>query len=329
MPSLLLCDATCPTDSIDSELGLPEGLIRDTRGQPARWMQANTPYLLGHAPHWSDLNIGCSLEPQGTMLTSICLDYGGTTALALADLRQELQQLGREALTGTGAAAGVTHSRIDRFRRAVHDYQDAMLAYHRATHGAPLTAPARRAALDRVRHAGSTLNLEFAQELSAASRRLTPRFRALASGDPRVPDMIRHTRKVARLDVASQIEATRLIQLARNARRAGRLALIIDLGLRFHDVHEDMAAGKDWRRRMFVETGGFMGAAVTGLLAGRLAAGMVGLAVAGTRSGWVLILAGGAAATAITAASNFGDAAGQTIVGQWYDSIVEQQRAES
>ncbi len=117
MPSLLLCDTTHPTDTIGRELGLPEGLIRDRYGQTPRWMRANTPHVLGSDPHWSDLALCASLEPHGSMLTRMCLHYGGATTLALADLHQELAA-GSSASDDLGkAAAGDLYDKLMEARK--------------------------------------------------------------------------------------------------------------------------------------------------------------------------------------------------------------------
>ncbi len=116
------------------------------------------------------------------------------------------------------------------------------------------------------------------------------------------------------------------MQLARHAKRVGQGIWIVDLGLRIHDVYQDYESGADWKRRMFVEAGGFMTALAAGELATKLAVSAVGVAAVTTRSGWVVLLVGGAATAAATAATMAGDAVGQGVVGSLYDSIVESQQ---
>lgn len=311
MPSLLLCDETIPTALLGRQLGLDDDQIRDRFGKVPRWVQADTPYLLGCEHDWGEQDLCAMLEPQGPMLTRMCLDYGPRTTLALADMREELKRIGDHARTAAGAGAELFDKRMGRFLKAVDEYQDAMLEYHRAHHGAPYSREFRAAAPARLRDSGARLNREFAHELSAVSRQLTPRFRKLSLAEARVPETIRYTPKATKLDIASRIDATRLMDMARNSKRLSRVLILLDVGLRADKVHEVYEAGGNWLREAFVQAGGYYGSVVGTWAMGSATIVTVGVVITKTGSLPAAIAVGSAGVTAVMSAADIGNAIGE------------------
>ena len=120
----------------------------------------------------------------------------------------------------------------------------------------------------------------------------------------RVPDRVRHSRKLSRLDVASQAQASKLVELGRHAKYGNRGLLAIDLGRRGLNVHATHEDGGDWHRQAFVESAGFSaGAWSAGVLAGSAAAAL-NLFVVATPVGWVLLVVAGLAAAGVVMAGS-------------------------
>ena len=145
-------------------------------------------------------------------------------------------------------------------------------------------------ARSKLVRSGSDLNQRFALELDATTRRLRPRQRTLMSDRHQMPELVRKPNSVAQLNVGSHIEASRLVQLSRNTRIVGRTVVIVDLGLRADEVFEAYEAGEDWQRKAVVESAGFTANVAAGIVLTRSALTALGVILAPTPVGWVLLL---------------------------------------
>ena len=318
MPSLLLCRNPTATDSLCRDLGIPEDCIRDSRGGQPEVLRSHSPYLLG-ACHDPGEHAVCSmLQPHGQLLTEMCFDFGASTTLGLADLTGELRRYG---VAGVGAGADLYSERIDQFVDAVREHQRNMVAYHQATRkGAANNKAALAEAHGKLVQSGSDLNRRFARELELSTQRLRPRQRTLMSDRRQMPDLVRQQRRVARLDVGSQIEAHAIVGLSRSTRFVGPTMVMVDLGMRVDDVFEAYESGDDWQRKAFVEAGGFTASFTAGRLLTGAALGTIEVMLAATPVGWIVILGVGLAATAaIVAGSSGADYLGKQIAASLYD----------
>jgi hypothetical protein len=163
-----------------------------------------------------------------------------------------------------------------------------------------------------MQQAGEALSRGFATELRESSRHMSLGKRQLLAPDGRTPLNVRRARHIARLDVASPIEASRLARLARRARPVGPGVLAFDFAWRAADVHAEYQAGGDWERKAVVEGTSFLaGTAASSMLtwAGEAA---LAAAVAGTPAGWVLIV------------GSIGVVAAATLAGLQIDRAVRQ-----
>lgn len=330
MPSLLLCPRTTDVQSLSRDLGIPDDCIRCDRGLTPRDLSPRVPYLLGACHDLGELSVCSMLRPQGPMLTELCFDFGGPSTLALAEITAELRNYGSRGLSGIGAGAGLYSSRIENFVEAMRKHQDNMLAYRRATHAGDLADAAETAAArSRLVQSGSELNRRFAAEIAISTQRLRPRQRTLMSDRRQMPEIVGRTRKAARLDVASYIEAGELVTLARSTRRIGPWLVAIDLGIRADDVFDDYNAGRDWQRAALTEVSGAVaGAGAGALLTGAAAQALSAIAVL-TPAGWALIFGGVVLAGVIVGGSTAADRAANHAVGSVYDMFAKQQLPRS
>jgi hypothetical protein len=198
-----------------------------------------------------------------------------------------------------------------------------MQAYHRATRkGASPDAAAVAEARSKLVQSGSDLNQRFALELDATTRRLRPRQRTLMSDRRQMPELVRKPNSVAQLNVGSYIEANRLVQLSRNTRIVGRTVVIVDLGLRADEVFEAYEAGEDWQRKAVVESAGFSAGVYAGTLLTRTALTALGVILAPTPVGWVLLLGTGLAAVGfVVSGSALADLLAKEVAGLGFDTF--------
>lgn len=320
MPSLLLCEYPTTTRRLCQDLGIPDDCIRDSYGREPERLHAHTPYLLGACHDLGEQGICSMLEPHGRVLSDMCRDFGESTTLGLADLTADLRRYG---MAGVGAGANLYSERIAQFLDAVEKHQGNMLAYHRATRqGLKSDTAAVAEARDKLVHSGSELNRRFALELDAAARRLRPRQRTLMSDRKQMPELVSKARQASQLNVGSHIEASRLVELSKNTRCIGRMAVVVDLGFRADEVFEAYQAGEDWQRKAVVETAGVAAGVYAGTLLTRSALTAIGVVLAPTPVGWALILGTGlAAAGYVVSGSSLADLSAKYVAEHGFDAF--------
>ncbi len=322
MPTLLMCPATAEVESLKRFHRVPDGALLDRWGQEPRMLAPGVPYLLGSDAGFDESLYLSELWPCGQLLCDMCQDFGCAATLGLADISFDLRRHASGGLSFAGAMADVYQERIGRFSKAMEQHQQAIAAYHRATRpGAPKSL-SKVAARDALLRSGAELRANFHHELERVTRNWYPRSTMLVSGSMRVPDRVRHSRKLSRLDVASKAQLSSLVKMARNAKYVGRGLVLIDLGRRGLNVKEVSDGGGDWQRQAFVETGGFGLAALAATVLTGAAMTALETVVFATPVGWALIVAGlavaGAAAVGALNISNLGE----NLAGQLYDQAV-------
>lgn len=296
MASLLFTDTYTDATSLCRSLGLPDGFVGGEQPPVGGWVSPRVPYLLGNAPRMEDEAILARLAPYGvaTPLAEMCLTLGSDTTLALARLVEDLRALDDYALAGVGSAAGAFSARMQRFRLAVGDYEASMQAYWHAARwrsagGGEQAALARQ----RMQEAGTALAQGFRQELALGSERLSARQRELLASDGRTPVAVREARGVARLEVRSLLEASRLSRLARAAHRLGHGLIAFEFVRRGAAVWNVYTEGGDWQREMYVEGPSFGLSVMASTLVTSMGVRALGYLVLATPGGWVLIIGGG------------------------------------
>ena len=320
MPSILLCDRAVHTDWLCRDTGLPEGVIHGREpGWPAM-LRPCTPYVLGETLALRDHAILSDLAPHtvANNLTRIGAAHGGDTTLALADMLDDLRSLRPSVTQYATATADVAVARIGRFSQAVQVSQQAIVDYHRATR----SGHGREAARQALVQANENLNQRFRVELQAARSRMSARYRALSSQDARLAELVRHTRKVTRLDIASRVESGQLARLGRAAKYLGNGLTALDFGSRAQDIRDEYLAGGDWTRKLFIESSSFAASAGVGLIAADLGAAALGVALAATPAGWVLIVGGLVTASFAAGASGLADRAMRDMAAPAYEGLV-------
>ena len=266
MPTLILTDSPTDPRSVLRAMGMPDDsrLQSWDRGAPST-VWPNTPYLMCRGKINPDRQFLSTFADPATAktLADLSLAFGGDNTLALAELTKQLRDAGPYGMAGAGAAASTYSGRMERLADVIKAYQNDMLAYRRAMRS-DAASHVKAAARQQMVERNAYLNRRFRSEVRTMRTQMSARYRTLLSKDERLPEMVRHTRKVAKLDVASRVEATNLMRFARGARYLGNGVAAIDFGSRASDIYDEYKDGGDWGRKMFVESTTFVATTATG-----------------------------------------------------------------
>ena len=332
MPSILLAETPLDTRQLLRNARAPDGLIHGLEPGCPTTLRPCTPYALCEALDATDRAILSDLS-QPTVaqtLTNLSGAYGGETTLALAEVLEGV--LPTESWTSNYASAtiGLTSARLDMLFGAIQTSQRAILDYHQATRpgsgSGSGSGSGRAAARQALIRANENLNHLFRHEMGVARRHLPPRYRKLSSNEQRLADLVRHTRKASRLDVASLVESGQLGRVARRAKYFGKGFMALDFGSRVHDVQAEYESGGDWRRKAFIESTSFAVTALVGAGATSVGADVLLLLVAATPAGWALIVGGLATAAAIASISSGTDSLAHSGFSWAYDQTATWMR---
>ena len=324
MPTLLLSPHGTDLHSLRMFNDIPDGCLLDRWGREPSSMSARVPYLLGSDYGFDETSYCRALEPSSGVLCDICQDFGGATTVALADIVADLlaaRDDGPDALSYAQAATGVYAARRHQFLAALRRHEQALDNDRRATaRGAPQGSP-RTQALEAVRRSGQELNDAFRLELNMALKRSYTRSTMVTPSGGRVPDRVRDSQKVTRLELRSLEQAATVSRFARFATWLGPGLVVVDVARRGDHVHDVYEAGGDWHREAFVEVLGFAGSGVGGYLGSLFSMGLIGGAVIVTKSPALTVAAAGAAVPVTAHAADFGDRTGKQLAALIYDRM--------
>lgn len=203
------------------------------------------------------------------------------------------------SLVGAGATAAFT--RLNGFQKALVAYQEAVLNVARmGKAGGPGIGARRLQAETKLRNAYRALKEQYQIELSRISPkayRYKNRGNALSNPDRAITLASRSTtaRPDPRLLVADANDAGRMGQFSRVLNNTGRLAVVVDAGLRANKIYTTHDSGGDWMRESAVQMAGFGAEGAAGGATGKfvvgggtLLAAKAGLLVSGP-IGWAVL----------------------------------------
>jgi hypothetical protein len=324
MPTLLLSPRGTDLHSLRMFNDIPDGCLLDRWGREPSSLSPRVPYLLGSDQGFDELRYCHEVEPYSGVLCDICQDFGGPTTVALAEIFADMQAAdndGPDALSYAQAATSVYAARRRQFLSAMRNHEQSLDNYRRATaRGAPQGLP-RAQALEAVQRSGQELNDAFRLEVNMALKRAYTRSTLVTPAGKRVPDRVRNSPKITRLELRSLEQAASVSRFARVARWLGPGALAVDIAERIAHVRTVYDAGGDWHREVFVETGGFVTSSAIGGMGTRLTIFLSGGTLLITRSPALAVATAGAGVAATAHATDTADRLGKDAAGQFYDQI--------
>ncbi|WP_018915436.1 hypothetical protein, partial [Thiomonas sp. FB-6] len=212
-------------------------------------------------------------------------------------------------------------ARRRQFLSAMRKHEQALDNYRRATaRGAHQGLP-RTQALEAVRRSGQELNTAFQLEVNSARQSAIPRSTMQTPGGKRVPDRVRNSLKITRLDLRSIQQAANVSMFARVAKILSPGLLVVDIAARGRHVHDMHKPGDDWHREVFVEIGGLLGSAGAGAAGSFLSIIVIGGTVFIFKSPALSVAVGTGAISATAHAIDGGDFYGKLVAGKIYDQV--------
>lgn len=217
-----------------------------------------------------------------------------------------------------GASTSTYATRMTGFAGAVKNYQAALMDYRSKLKSEPAV---RNASKQKVFSSHQRLQRAFTHEINvttgqAASRRGTP-----ITNPQRALNIATSSRTTTKLNISSQVEASKLVRFTKHAKYLGNGLAVIDFGKRAGNVQQSYKEGGDWERELFRESLRFAGPAIAGTATVKIG---LGLLMFVTPYGWAWLVVGGIATAAASAgASIYLDNAMKQRSNEWYDAALE------
>jgi hypothetical protein len=222
--------------------------------------------------------------------------------------------------TYAGALVGVAQIRAESFIGLSKKYQAALENVRRA-YKAKLP---RHEILKLEQNAAS-----FHHELNYKFKNLLSRYAPKAGSKGNVwtnvqrgVNQAKSARSYKPIQLNSSQTYKQVGRLASKAKWTGYGALVVDAGFRAEDVYGQYKAGDNWQKSAAVESTAFavevMGGAAAGSVATTVVATALGVALAATPVGWVIIVGAGLAAG--YAGAVMGDSAGRYAANKVYET---------
>lgn len=268
--------------------------------------------MLNSLPERSRQRLGCCVDQHGqdTVRLAIFIDW----------VQSQLNvDTASDTNTAIGAGTTILGARTNSFMNALGQYQEALVKLNDFSRVGRGPASTKAQLRQNVLSAYERLNRYFQSEV----RRLAPssdfgknKGSAITGGDRGVTLAERH--KGRGIHVAGMHEGQAVSRLSQGLTYAGRGIVVADLGFRTNKVYESYRDGEEWERELAVQTGGFGGGALSGLVTGRaVAMTMARVALAATPWGWGLMI--GSAVVMGAYAAYQADAKGKNWAGQVCD----------
>lgn len=319
MGQFVLCNRTFYPDTLKSQCGLNITDLADHRCTPPKRIDAYTPYLVSGSENPNSQRIQTMLtRPQAKKIVEFSNAYGSDNVLALSVLFNKLSEnLADDRSTAVmGSSTEFYTKRVDRLSDAVKQYQNSLLVYRDAVKSkSPDVKLAKQNAANSWWEMQKGFQTELSQIKSNAGSRGTP-LNSLERG----LNIARDSRNVTRLNLATSLQTTRLLQFTGYAKFLGEGVAVIDFVSRGAKIYSTYSEGGNWHKEMFVESLSF--AVSTGVGMGMVTGGLT-LLLAFTPIGWVgLIVAGVAIAGAAAYSSYKTNEALKNNGGVLYDAIM-------
>ncbi|WP_221892354.1 hypothetical protein [Teredinibacter haidensis] len=219
-----------------------------------------------------------------------------------------------------GASTSIYGKRISGFAGAVKNYQNSLLAYRETLKTKPASKELakKKAFLDFKK-----MQISFRFELDAAASGIKARKGIPLTNPIRATNIAKSSRNIAKLNITSQVQASKLAKLGKGAKFLGNGLAVIDFGSRVGTIHNSYQSGGDWEREMFVESLSFVGSAGAGIVAANVSAAALSLLMVATPAGWIALIVVGVVIGVAAGAAIATNSVLKKNAGNWYDSIMD------
>ncbi len=218
-----------------------------------------------------------------------------------------------------GSTASVHGTRSNTFTSTVQHYQSALLTYRDVMHGKGPPGVTPASAGQAIHAAFSSMQQRFQYELkiTALSQKGAPRKGTPLNNSTRAMNIARSSRHIQKLQLTSVVQASALGRFSQYGKVLGNGLVLVDVGSRIGNIHNEYKAEGDWERELFIESSSFAASAWVGGLAVRAGTAALMFFTVATPVGWVGLIV--TAATVSIVANSFL----KKNSGGWYDQIME------
>ena len=218
-----------------------------------------------------------------------------------------------------GSAASVHAARGGAFTSAVQRYQNALLAYRDVVQGkgAPGVTPASAGQAIHAAFANMQQKFQYELRITALSQKGAARKGTPLNNSTRAMNIARSSRHIQKLQLTSVTQATALGRFSQYGKVLGNGLVLIDVGSRVGNIHNEYKADGDWERELFIESSSFAASAVTGVIAVNAGTAALTFLTVATPVGWIGLIVTAAAA------SMYMNSKIKANSGGWYDKIME------
>jgi hypothetical protein len=250
MSEILLCSQPLGPQTLQNECNINFEDLTTIGCSKHNIAAPNIPYLIGK----DDIGFTHSLlnqlssAPVAEDLTRLSTTFGGDEVVALSEITKKLQDYNVGLL---GATTSVYATRMDGFVGSVKSYQSALMNYRHAVRShSPLKAGLKQ----KVVIAYEKMQRQFHNELQAVTAQVKSRHGTPLTNPQRGINIARSSRKAAKLNLTSGVQAQNLVRFTKSAKLLGNGLAVIDFGSRVGNIHNSYKAGGDWERDMFIES---------------------------------------------------------------------------
>ena len=320
MSEVILCNQPMTADYLQNSCGINKSHLLGANCAAPNTLSAFTPYILGENLSSFDRQLlsQFSTPRVASELTNLSLSFGEDNTLALAEITRKLQEFNVGLI---GASTSVYANRIGGFAGAVKEYQEALISYRAAVSS---NSASKAVARQKAFVAFQKLQVLFRHELDVINTGVSARRGTPLSSATRATNIARSSRNVAKLHVASQVEANNLVKFSQHAKFLGNGLAVIDFGSRIGNIHNSYKEGGNWERELFVESTSFALSAGSGILTVNAGTAALGLLMVATPIGWVGLIVGGIVIAGTAAAVSMSvNHAVKDSGGSWYDTMMK------
>ncbi len=218
-----------------------------------------------------------------------------------------------------GSTASVHGARGNAFTNAVQHYQNVLLTYRDVVQGKGPSGVTSASAGQAIHAAFSNMQQKFQYELkiTALSQKRVPRKGTPLNNSTRAMNIARSSRHIQKLQLTSVVQASALGRFSQYGKVLGNGLVLVDVGSRIGNVHNEYKAEGDWERELFIESSSFALSAGAGIIA--VNAGTVALTflTVATPIGWIGLIVTAAAVSMVTNSIVKNRSSG------WYDDLMQ------
>ena len=300
MSELLLCSQTLSPSALQAQCGVNIDQLSTFNCPAPPIASANKPYLISNKKDGSNFKILNQLSPTpiAIEITNLSLSYGSDNMLALSEITSKLREYNIGLM---GASTSVYANRIGGFASSVQGYQIALFEYRKAIKSnSPLKAAAKQKAYQEFHK----MQGQFQNELRTTTSHIKAKRGIPLTNFNRATRIAESSRSATKLEVANQIQATKLVKFANHAKFLGNGLALIDFGSRLGNIHSSYQSDGSWERDMFIESSSFALSAIAGTTTVNVGTSALTFLMVATPVGWVGLIIGGAVVAGVAAGAS-------------------------